>query len=130
REAEAAGLPKSFVIYDDSDQLTLAKRVLRELGLEGFKPREVLTRIDGHKNAGRLPGDVVVEPGDDRGRQLKAAYAAYQQRLRNAGAVDFGDLLLLLTRLWRDRPDVLEKYRYRFQHVLVDEFQDTNPAQW
>jgi len=130
REAEAAGLPKSFVIYDDSDQLTLAKRVLRELGLENFKPREALTRIDAHKNAGRLPWDVEVAPGDDRGGQVKAIYTAYQQRLRNAGAVDFGDLLLLLTRLWRDRPDVLERYRHRFQHVLVDEFQDTNPAQW
>src|SRR5690606_2759852 len=57
-------------------------------------------------------------------------YAAYPQRLHNAGAVDFGDLLLMLSRLWRDRPDVLTRYRERFRHVLVDEFQDTNPSQW
>src|SRR5690606_16253334 len=131
REAEAAGLSKSFVIYDDGDQLSLMKRILRERGLDSvFKPRQALTRIDGYKNAGFFPADVQVRPDDERGKAMKQVYAAYQQRLHNAGAVDFGDLLPMLSRLWRQRPDVLTRYRGRFRHVLVDEFQDTNPSQW
>jgi DNA helicase II / ATP-dependent DNA helicase PcrA len=131
REAEAVGLTRSFVIYDDGDQLNLVKRAMRDTGVEPvMAPREILHRIDQEKNAARLPEDMRVEQEDVRGQIVKRVYAGYQKLLRAANAVDFGDLLLLLVKLFRDRPDVLERYRTRFTHVLVDEFQDTNPVQY
>ncbi|AEI62171.1 ATP-dependent helicase [Corallococcus macrosporus] len=130
REAEHVGLTRSFVIYDDSDQLNVVKRAMREAGIESMQPREILHRIDQEKNAARLPEHMQVAPGDERGQLVRKVYAAYQERLRAANAVDFGDLLLLLVTLFRTRPDVLENYRRRFTHVLVDEFQDTNPVQY
>jgi len=130
REAEHVGLTRSFVIYDDSDQLNVVKRAMREAGIESMQPREILHRIDQEKNAARLPEQMQVAPGDERGQLVRKVYAAYQERLRAANAVDFGDLLLLLVSLFRTRPDVLENYRRRFHHVLVDEFQDTNPVQY
>jgi DNA helicase-2/ATP-dependent DNA helicase PcrA len=130
REAEGVGLTRSFVIYDDSDQLSLVKRAMREAGVEPvMQPREILHRIDGHKNAGRLPEEVEADDEDLRSGVVKKVYAAYQRLLKAANAVDFGDLLLLLVKLFRERPDVAQKYRRKFTHVLVDEFQDTNPAQ-
>ncbi|RKG52080.1 AAA family ATPase [Corallococcus sp. AB011P] len=131
REAEAAGLTRSFLIYDDGDQLNLVKRAMRDAGVEPvMQPREILHRIDQEKNAARLPEDMRVEQEDVRGQIVKRVYAGYQKLLRAANAVDFGDLLLLLVKLFRDRPDVLDRYRTRFMHVLVDEFQDTNPVQY
>ncbi|MCI0673049.1 MAG: UvrD-helicase domain-containing protein [Myxococcaceae bacterium] len=130
REAEGVGLTRSFVIYDDADQLQVVKRAVREAGVDPQgQPRDLLHRIDAHKNAGRLPEDVEVDPEDMRGQAVKRIYSAYQRLLKAANAVDFGDLLLLLVKLFRERPDVLQRYRQRFRHVLVDEFQDTNPAQ-
>ena len=82
------------------------------------------------KNAGRGPDVERVSPDDYRGLAVQRAYRAYQKLLRAANAVDFGDLLLLLVELLRKDPETLEKYRARFQHVLVDEFQDTNPVQY
>ncbi len=131
REAEHVGLTRSFVIYDDGDQLNVVKRAMREAGIEvPMQPREILHRIDQEKNAARLPEHMQVEPGDERGLIIRKVYAAYQERLRAANAVDFGDLLLLLVTLFRTKPDVLANYRRRFHHVLVDEFQDTNPVQY
>jgi len=131
REAEAVGLTRSFVIYDDGDQLGLVKRAMRDARVEPLlQPREILHRIDQEKNAARLPDDMQVDVDDMRGMVVKKTYQAYQRLLRAANAVDFGDLLLLLVTLFRKRPDVLAKYRQRFSHVLVDEFQDTNPVQY
>ncbi|WP_164007279.1 ATP-dependent helicase [Pyxidicoccus trucidator] len=131
REAEHVGLTRSFVIYDDGDQLNVVKRAMRDAGIEvPMQPREILHRIDQEKNAARLPEQMQVEPGDERGLIIRKVYAAYQARLRTANAVDFGDLLLLLVTLFRTKPDVLANYRRRFHHVLVDEFQDTNPVQY
>ncbi|XXF79567.1 UvrD-helicase domain-containing protein [Myxococcaceae bacterium GXIMD 01537] len=131
REAEAVGLTRSFVIYDDGDQLQVVKRALREVGVDQpIQPREVLHRIDQEKNAARLPDDMRLDVNDVRGRLVQKVYRAYQKLLRAANAVDFGDLLLLLVKLFQQRPDVLERYRQRFLHVLVDEFQDTNPVQY
>ncbi|HEX8701166.1 MAG TPA: UvrD-helicase domain-containing protein, partial [Myxococcaceae bacterium] len=131
REAESVGLSRSFVIYDDGDQLGLVKRAMREARVDPImQPREILHRIDQHKNAARLPEDVLVDVDDMRGMVVKKTYQAYQRLLRAANAVDFGDLLLLLVSLFRKRPDVLANYQRRFTHVLVDEFQDTNPVQY
>ncbi|PTL79400.1 ATP-dependent helicase [Vitiosangium sp. GDMCC 1.1324] len=129
--AEAVGLTPSFVIYDDGDQLQLVKRAMREVRVDPvMQPREILHRIDQEKNAARLPDDMVVDSEDLRGTVVQKTYRAYQRLLRAANAVDFGDLLLLLVALFRQRPDVVEQYRRRFQHILVDEFQDTNPVQY
>ncbi|MBJ6760915.1 UvrD-helicase domain-containing protein [Myxococcaceae bacterium JPH2] len=131
REAESVGLTRSFVIYDDGDQLTLVKRAMRESRVDPvMQPREILHRIDQEKNAARLPEDMHVDADDVRGVVVKTVYDSYQRLLRAANAVDFGDLLLLLVKLFQTRPDVLERYRTRFTHVLVDEFQDTNPVQY
>jgi DNA helicase II / ATP-dependent DNA helicase PcrA len=132
REAERVGLTKSFVIYDDSDQIQVVRRAIRESGLDpaSVNPREILGRIDRAKNHARLPDDIQVAPGDYRGQNFKTVYRAYQRALQAANAVDFGDLLLQLVHLLRKNPDIQEKYQQRFTHVLVDEFQDTNPAQY
>ncbi len=129
--AELLGLTPSFVIYDDGDQLQLIKRAMREVRVDPvMQPREILSRIDQEKNAARLPDDMEVDVDDLRGGVVQKTYRAYQRLLRAANAVDFGDLLLLLVALFRKRPDVLDQYRRRFQHILVDEFQDTNPVQY
>ena len=131
REAEAAGLTRSFVIYDEGDQLQVVKRALKEIQVDAnVTPREVLSRIDQEKNAGRLP-DLEAVPADDyRAKTFQRAYTAYQRMLRASDAVDFGDLLLLLVHLLERNPEIADKYRRRFTHVLVDEFQDTNPVQY
>ncbi|WNG15095.1 ATP-dependent helicase [Cystobacter fuscus] len=129
--AELMGLTPSFVIYDDGDQLQLIKRAMREARVDPImQPREILHRIDGEKNAARLPDQMVVDVDDARGVVVQKTYHAYQKLLRAANAVDFGDLLLLLVALLRQRPDVLDQYQKRFRHILVDEFQDTNPVQY
>ncbi|MCU0698261.1 MAG: UvrD-helicase domain-containing protein [Myxococcaceae bacterium] len=131
REAENVGLSKSFVIYDDGDQLSLLKRAIREEGIElsSMTPREVLSRIDTEKNQGRLPD--AMKPGTDPKQQtVQRLYRRYQKLLRAADAVDFGDLLILLVELLRHNEEVRRRYQGRFLHVLVDEFQDTNPVQY
>jgi DNA helicase-2/ATP-dependent DNA helicase PcrA len=132
RESERTGLTRSFLIYDDADQLQVVKRAMRESNIDPalISPREILGRIDHQKNLGRLPAEMQPGPEDYRGRITQSAYRVYERLLRAANAVDFGDLLLLLLVLFRKHPDVLERYRRRFRYILVDEFQDTNPVQY
>jgi DNA helicase-2/ATP-dependent DNA helicase PcrA len=131
REAAFIGLERSFVIYDDGDQLQVARRAIREAGVDvaAVNPREVLQKIDAEKNAGRLP-DAMTPGTDPRALTVQRVYRAYQRLLRAANAVDFGDLLLLLVELLRTNEEVRARYQRRFRHVLVDEFQDTNPVQY
>ncbi len=131
REAENIGLERNFVIYDDGDQLQVVRRAIREVGIDvaSVTPREILSKIDAEKNQGRLPDQM--EPGADPKQQVvQRVYRKYQAYLRSANAVDFGDLLLLLVELLRNNEEVRLRYQRRFQHVLVDEFQDTNPVQY
>ncbi len=123
REGEKLGLGRDFTIYDDGDQMSLARRVLRELNRESDAgaARDLLSAIDRHKN-GMDDGPL----GDD----TLDAISRYQNALRAANAVDFGDLLSLPLELFEKHPDVLAHYRRRFSHVLVDEFQDTNQIQY
>jgi DNA helicase-2/ATP-dependent DNA helicase PcrA len=132
REGGVIGLDRSFVIYDDADQLQVVKRAMREASVDPvlISPRELLARIDQQKNLARLPAEVEPAPEDYRGRLAQSVYSRYERLLRAANAVDFGDLLLLLLVLFRGHPEVLGHYRRRFRHVLVDEFQDTNPVQY
>ncbi len=131
REAEHVGLERNFVIYDDGDQMQVVRRAIRDSGIDvaSVTPRDILSKIDGEKNQGRLPDDM--KPGDDPKQQtLQRVYRQYQKLLRAANAVDFGDLLLLLVEVLRTNEEVRRKYQGRFRHVLVDEFQDTNPVQY
>ncbi len=135
REAEHAGIARNFVIYDDSDQIQVARRAIREAGIANgwLTPREALSFIEGHKNAGRLPDAVPTEAlaGDpDKHRQLRQVYGCYQRLLRTSDAVDFGDLLLLLVESLSTNEELRLRYQRRYEYVLVDEFQDTNPVQY
>ena len=130
REAEALGLTRSFAIYDDGDQLSEAKRATSDLGFDLGTARQHLNRIDRWKNAGLLPDEVRVADYDVPGRTALKVYTKYQKSLQASNAVDFGDLIVRVLELFKKRPDVLQNYAGRFRHVLVDEFQDTNPAQY
>jgi DNA helicase-2/ATP-dependent DNA helicase PcrA len=133
REAARAGLPSSFAIYDDDDQLRLVKRTMAEMGLEDGSPisaRDVLSRIDRWKNAALRPADVRTGELDLAGEAARDVYARYQAALARAGAVDFGDLLLLPVRLLEEDERLRAAWSGRFRHLLVDEFQDTNPVQY
>jgi len=131
REAARAGLPPSFAIYDDDDQIRLAKRVLAEAGAdEAFSPRELLSRIDRWKNAALRPPDVQVGAYDEQAVLARKLYVRYAEALRRAGAVDFGDLLVEPVRLLEEDAALRARWAGRFRYLLVDEFQDTNPAQY
>lgn len=132
REAERVGLTRSFVIYDDADQLALVRRAVREAEVDAtlISPRELLARIDQEKNNGRLPSQAQAPAGEYRKQVAQKIYRIYQRLLSAANAVDFGDLLLHLVSLFRRDSEVRSYYQRRFSHVLVDEFQDTNPVQY
>ncbi len=123
-----AGLAQNFQILDADDQQRLIKRVLREMGLEeGIAPREAQFFINQAKDAGKRPQDL--NGSGDEGQWIEI-YQRYQQACDQAGVVDFAELLLRAHALWRDHPRLLEHYRRRFRHLLVDEFQDTNTIQY
>jgi DNA helicase-2/ATP-dependent DNA helicase PcrA len=133
REAARAGLSSSFAIYDDDDQLRLVKKLMAEMGLEEgtpLSPRDALSRIDRWKNSALRPQDVVAGELDLAGGVARDLYARYQAALGRAGAVDFGDLLVLPVRLLEEDAALRERWSRRFAHLLVDEFQDTNPVQY
>jgi DNA helicase-2/ATP-dependent DNA helicase PcrA len=131
RDGEAIGYPRTFSIYDQADAVRLTGYVIRDLGLDPkrFTPRGVHGYISLWKNELKDPERAAAEATDIFQRKHADVYAEYQARLQKAGAMDFDDLLLNVVRLFREHPDVLEHYRQRFRHILVDEYQDTNQAQ-
>jgi DNA helicase-2/ATP-dependent DNA helicase PcrA len=133
RHAELVGLKSGFTILDADDQLRLIKQVIESEGLDKdrWPARQLAALIDRWKNRGLTPDKVPRGEafGFAEGRGAKL-YAAYQQRLKELNAADFGDLLLEVLRLFRDNPDVLADYQQRFRYILVDEYQDTNIAQY
>ncbi len=134
REAEAAGLRSSFSIYDADDSRRLLALVVRELDLDPkrYAPRAMATQISNLKNELVTPEAhaATAAEGTHAERVLAEVYALYQARLRQANALDFDDLIMTTVRLLQTRPAVAEHYRRRFRHVLVDEYQDTNHAQY
>ena len=133
RHAELVGLKPDFTILDADDQIRLLKQLLKAERIDEKRwPARVLAMlIDGWKNRGLLPEQVPTgEAGVfAKGKGLKL-YKAYQERLKILNAADFGDLLLENIRLFREQPDVLRRYQSRFKFILVDEYQDTNVAQY
>jgi DNA helicase II / ATP-dependent DNA helicase PcrA len=128
REAQ---LPQSFQILDSEDQARVLRKVLKALDLDETRwiPREILWFINAQKDEGRRAKHIK-DDGDPTRRQLIKIYQAYEEACQRAGAVDFAELLLRAFELWRDNPSLLQHYRTRFRHVLVDEFQDTNAIQY
>ena len=128
---QEARLPRAFQILDSDDQTRLLKRVLRGLNLDEKKwpPPQVAGFINRCKDEIQRPADLA-DDGKPAQRQYRQIYTTYQQECERGGLVDFGELLLRVYELWRDNPDLLAHYRERFQHVLVDEFQDTNTIQY
>ena len=133
RHAEMVGLKSDFTILDVDDQIRLLKQLLEAENIDEKRwPGRVLAMlIDGWKNRGLTPEQV--PPGEAavfaNGKGLKL-YKAFQERLKILNAADFGDLLLECIRLFREQPDVLRQYQGRFKFILVDEYQDTNVAQY
>ena len=131
--ADKLGYPRQFSIYDQADATRLTGYVIRDLGLDSkrFTPKGVQGAISGWKNelvdaAGAAARATTADVFE---RKRAEVYAEYQDRLRAAGAMDFDDLLGNVVALFRRHPDVLAEYQQRFEHVLVDEYQDTNEAQ-
>jgi DNA helicase-2/ATP-dependent DNA helicase PcrA len=126
-----AGLPQSFQILDSEDQARVLRKVLKALDLDETRwiPREILWFINAQKDEGHRPKHIK-DDGDPTRRQLIKIYQAYEEACQRAGVVDFAELLLRAFELWRDNPSLLQHYRTRFRHVLVDEFQDTNAIQY
>lgn len=130
REAEFLPVSSNFVIMDADDQLTLIKRILKELNIDDklYRPQSVHNEISNAKNNLLFAKDM--PRGDYRSEIVARVYEKYQEALRLSNAVDFDDMLLYTHRLLQDHPDVCERYGKRFEQILVDEFQDTNAAQY
>ncbi len=132
REAEAAGIPRGFAIYDREDQEGVIRGLVKKLELPeaAFRIGAVLARISDAKNALVGPTEFERVAASPHERRLAELYGLYQKELARNGALDFDDLIGTTVRLLQERPDVAERYGRRFQHVLVDEYQDTNHAQF
>lgn len=130
REIHHIGFSRDFTICDDQDQLRLLRDLLKERGVseKQLKPRVLASYIDSAKNKGLSPQECLDLNPDEK--PLVDIYSLYQQRMKAANAVDFGDLLLLTVRLFEELPEVRQYWQQRFEHVLIDEFQDTNRVQY
>lgn len=130
RETEHLPLESNFVIFDSDDQESLTKSIIREMNLNEklYRASSVHASISRAKNELILPDDFPINTYRDE--VVKRVYTEYQKRLIASNAVDFDDILVYTTKLFADNPSVKDKYAQRFRHVLVDEFQDTNLAQY
>jgi DNA helicase-2/ATP-dependent DNA helicase PcrA len=130
RNGESLGISKDFTIYDDQDQLALVRRVLRDLGLDEkrYQPKAIAGRINRAKQ--EVQGPESIETPDPWSEVVRRVYEAYEDRLHQANALDFGDLIFRTVRGLEADESFRETLAGRFSHVLVDEFQDTNQAQF
>ena len=131
RDAGVLGYPSSFSIYDQADAVRLTGYVLRDRNIDAkkFPPRSVHAAISAAKNELIDPLTYADQASSIYERRIGDVFEEYQRRLRQAGAMDFDDLLTVTVQLFRTHPDVLAHYQRRFRHVMVDEYQDTNKAQ-
>ncbi|MFW5751829.1 MAG: ATP-dependent helicase, partial [bacterium] len=136
--AEKLGYTSNFTIYDSADSKNLVKKILKDLNLsdQTYKPNEIFGRISSAKNNLITPqayrNNAQIQQLDIKNNREQAGeiYQIYVNRCRKADAMDFDDLLLMTNILFRDMPEVLAHYQDRFSHILVDEYQDTNYAQY
>ena len=133
--ADRAGLRKTFPIYDESDQKSLVKRLLKERGLnqKEFAPREVLSFIEGCKGRGERADDVKLEPWQMQKQYypcLLEIYRGYENALKRSGACDYTELLLRTFEVLRDDAETREMMQRHFSEILIDEFQDTSTLQF
>src|SRR5467141_4743415 len=132
RHAELVGLKPDFTILDTEDQIRLLKQLLGAENIDEKRwPARVLAGLlDSWKNRGLTPDQVPAGEAASFANKGKKLYIAFQERLKVLNAADFGDLLLECIRLFREQPEVLRQYQARFKFILVDEYQDTNVAQY
>ncbi|PZN08763.1 MAG: DNA helicase PcrA [Bacillota bacterium] len=132
RDGHRVGYDRNFVILDEDDRRTVLREVLKERNLSEtrYPPNAVGAMISAAKNQLLGPEAFAARHRDFYRQQVAAVYAAYQERLQKNGAMDFDDLLMQTVRLFEEAPDVLASYQRRFVHILVDEYQDTNHAQY
>lgn len=132
RDGENIGLSRNFTIVDTSAQRTLLKRVINDLNLDTnqYDPRTILGTISNAKNDMLTPKAYAKQAGNVYEETVAEVYAAYQSELRRAQSVDFDDLIMLTIDLFNQVPDVLSKYQNQFEYLHVDEYQDTNDAQY
>ena len=132
-EAEAAGLDKNFVIYDTDDQVSLIKRILKNLKLsdnKNLKPKSIQSIISSEKNQGNGPEEYAASALYPNQKNIAKVFEQYEVEKTKAGALDFDDLLLKELELLQNCPEVRKKWQEKFKHILIDEYQDTNAVQY
>ena len=132
-EHEAADLPQNFTIYDADDQLSLVRRIMRKLNLTSDKtltPKMALGIISGYQNAGVAPADAKRDAIYPNQKKVAEVFQVYEQEKHAAGALDFDDLLTRTASLLEKNKMVRKKWQEKFQHILIDEYQDTNAVQY
>lgn len=133
RDGERIGYSSHFTVYDTDDQRRLVKSILKELDIseKNITPKSILNEISRAKDSLISPAEYALTVGDDfRLKIISRAYTTYQKRLEDADAMDFDDLINKVVELFKKCPDVLEYYQNRFRYLMVDEYQDTNHAQY
>lgn len=132
REIDRIGYNRSFTIADPGEQQTLMKRILKRQNIDPkkYNPRAILGEISNAKNELKDAADYRAEAGDFWGKIVADCYDAYQRELRTSETVDFDDLIMLTVRLFEEHEDVLQQYQAKWQYIHVDEYQDTNHAQY
>ena len=133
RDGERIGYSSHFTVYDTDDQRRLMKSILKELDIseKNITPKSILNEISRAKDSLISPAEYALTVGDDfRLKIISRAYTTYQKRLEDADAMDFDDLIKKVVELFKKCPDVLEYYQNRFRYLMVDEYQDTNHAQY
>lgn len=133
RDGERIGYSSHFTVYDTDDQRRLMKNILKELDIseKNITPKSILNEISRAKDSLISPAEYALTVGDDfRLKIISRAYTTYQKRLEDADAMDFDDLINKIVELFKKCPDVLERYQNRFRYLMVDEYQDTNHAQY
>ena len=133
RDIDKLGYKPSFTIYDADDQMNVIKQLCKSMNLDEkrFPPREIRAAISDAKNRVLSPAEWAKESGEDfRAKTISEVYAAYERQLTVNNALDFDDLILKTLTLFSEHPPVLAAYQHKFSHILVDEYQDTNMAQY
>ena len=131
-EGSAIDIQSNYVIYDEDDRQSLIKSAMKELSIDAqqIKPRMVSSIISNAKNDLKTPADMEASASYPNQQQIAKVYARYEKLRKAAGALDFDDLLIETVRLLRDQPEIRAKWQKHFKHILIDEYQDTNAAQY